>query len=400
MSAFIKDGIKTQRLINDSGNTASETASKQSTNNFVEIAYDLLTNDVYGAAELVGTRGVNRSEMIEAAKYCYKNGFTWDGVIDKRFNLREFIFEHAAYNLLDFSIKGGQFSLRPTFPVLDNNNPNPELRNFTINYQAKATAGGGIDIKALFSDGNMRNLQVSFLTPEEREMFKATVLYRQDKETSFPETKVKTYAYNHSNIPHSELKKLPEEVFDLSNWCTSDRHAHQFAAIALATRKEVDHGITFETTPTSVLGVLPGDYIRVISEVTHTSRFNNGSVDKDGFVTSRAEIVGGINVYYWKPGKLGEVQLGSLSVNSEGKANQGYLTGTLFAQVDTTIENRLYKVESISYGEEGFIKVAASHAPLFINPDNPNDPDNNKLAVLYRADGPVNLGTYFPELKS
>jgi len=391
LSAFIKDGIKTQRLINDSGNTISETAEKQSTNNFVEIAYDLLTNDVYGAAELIGTRGVNRSEMIEAAKYCYKNEFTWDGVIDKRFNLREFIFEHAAYNLLDFSIKGGQFSLRPTFPVKS---------DFTINYQAKATASGGIDIKALFSDGNMRNLQVSFLTPEEREMFKATVLYRQDKETSFPETKVKTYAYNHFNISHAILKKLPEEVFDLSNWCTSEKQAHLFAAIALATRKEVDHGITFETTPTSVLGVLPGDYIRVISEVTHTSRFNNGSVDKDGFVTSRTEIVGGINVYYWKPGKLGEVQSGSLSVNSEGKANQGYLTGTLFAQVDTTTENRLYKVESISYGEEGFIKVAASHAPLFVNPNSPNDPDNNKLAVLYRAEPNGNLETYFPELQS
>ena len=385
LSAFITDGIKTQRLINDSGASVSETAAKQSTNNFVEIAYDLLTNDVYGAAELIGTRGVNRSEMTDAAKYCYKNEFTWDGMIDKRFNLREFIFEHAAYNLLDFSIKGGQFSLRPSFPVKS---------DFAINYQASVpdpsiTGSGGIDIKALFSDGNMRNLQVSFLPPEEREMFKATVLFRKDKPTSFPETKVRTFAYNHSNISQAELKKLPEEVFDLSNWCTSELHAQQFAAIALATRKEVDHGITFETTPTSVLGVLPGDYIRVISEVTHTSRFNNGSVDNDGFVTSRVAISGTINVYYWKPGNLGQVQSGSLSVNSDGKANQGYLTGTLFAQVDTTTEDRLYKIESITYGEEGFIKVAASHAPLT---------SDNKLAVLYRAEPGANLATYFPSL--
>ncbi len=380
LSAFITDGVKTQRLINDSGNTVSETIEKQSTNNFVEIAYDLLTNNVYGAAELIGTRGVNRSEMIDAAKYCYKNEFTWDGVIDKRFNLREFIFENAAYNLLDFSIKGGQFSLRPSFPV---NN------DFSINYQATATPSGGIDIKALFSDGNMRNLQVSFLSPEEREMFKATMLYREDKSTSFPETKVKTYAYNHSNISHAVLKNLPEEVFDLSNWCTSENQAHLFAAVALATRKEVDHGITFETTPTSVLGVLPGDYIRVISEVTHTSRFNNGSVDKDGFVTSRVAISGTINVYFWKPGNLGQVQSGSLSVGSDGKVQQGSLIGTLFAQIDTTTEDRLYKIESLTYGEEGFIKVAASHAPLT---------SDNKLAVLYRAEKGANLTTYFPEL--
>ena len=87
-------------------------------------------------------------------------------------------------------------------------------------------------------------------------------------------------------------------------------------------------------------------------------------------------------------------------MNSDGKANQGSLIGTLFAQVDTTTENRLYKIESLTYGEEGFIKVAASHAPLFVNPGNPNDPDNNKLAVLYRAEEGANLTTYFPELKS
>ena len=35
-------------------------------------------------------------------------------------------------------------------------------------------------------------------------------------------------------------------------------HAKKFAAFALATRKDVDHGITFETTPISVLNLMAG----------------------------------------------------------------------------------------------------------------------------------------------
>ena len=32
--------------------------------------------------------------------------------------------------------------------------------------------------------------------------------------------------------------------------------------------------------------------------------------------------------------------------------------------VDETNEDRLYKIESITHGEEGFIKIAASHVPF------------------------------------
>ena len=37
---------------------------------------------------------------------------------------------------------------------------------------------------------------------------------------------------------YPKAEQLPEEVFDLSNWCTSDSHAKLFAAIALSIRKE------------------------------------------------------------------------------------------------------------------------------------------------------------------
>jgi len=391
-SAFIEQGIIVDRLVNDSNNGLPTRGSlKASTDNFVEIAHDLLTNKSYGAGDVVGHDGVDRLSMIEGAKYCKANNFHWNGIIDRQFNLREFIFEHAGYNFLDFSILGGRFSLRPSFPVNS---------DYTINYDA--TIDSGIDIKALFTDGNMKGIKVSFLTPEERKMFKATVIYRDDRRNEnkiagFPENIAKTYAYNptgqNANDFFPTAEQLPEEVFDLSNWCTHKEHAKLFAAIALSIRKEVDHGIVFDTPPSSVFGLLAGDYIRVLTEATHTSRFNNGSIDANGYVTSRATISGSINTYCWTPGTLGGIEEKSFSVGSDGKNSLG-LTNKLFAQVDNTTEDRIYKVESITYGEEGFIQIAASHAPLF----------NNKLAVLYNANpyaaaNGINFIDRFPELR-
>ena len=68
-----------------------------------------------------------------------------------------------------------------------------------------------------------------------------------------------------------------------------------------------------------------------------------------------------------------------------------FLANKLFAQVDTTEEDRVYKVESITYGEEGFLQIAASHVPLT---------DDNKLAVLEHSnpDNEPAFESYFPEL--
>jgi len=369
LSCFIEKGIKVQRLIDENGNyrTINVDTGKsnlfESTDNIVEIVYDLLTNTDYGAGDIAGIKAVNTAHMKLGARYCFKNRFKWNGIIDKEINLREFIFENAGYCFLDFCIVGGQFSLRPGVPT----DGNGRIRYNITKTQMES------EVKALFTDGNMKDIQVTFLTPEERKMFKATVIYRQDTKDGFPETKAKTFAYRNpadygtANSQKTaqfinDVEKLPEEVFDMSGWCTSESHARKFAAHVLVTRKEVDHGLSFETTPDSVLGLVAGDYIRIMTETTHTSRFNNGSVDDSGNIISRDpnELSGNKTVYWWKPGSTGGVQKNSFNFAGNGKAPDT-LRGTLFTVLDTTDDDRLYKIESITHGEEGFIKIAASH---------------------------------------
>ena len=346
LSAFFKYGV---RITKPSGTTGP-------TNLLPEIVYALLTNDTFGAGKLIGADQVNAAEMANAAQYCRTNGFTWNGVLTDRVNLREWIFENAAYCLLDFTIIGGKFSLRPT-PITSSNG--------AILRSAKPT------ISALFTDGNIRDLKVVFLDPEERKPFKAVCLYREDSENGFPETRVVTVrASGDSSAIYAEeagdRSSDPEETFDMTQFCTVPpgqypTHPVTFAQVAIRTRTLVTHSVTFQTTPEMAMGLEPGEYFRLVSEVTHTSRFNNGAVSADGVVTSTTLLSNGsYSVYYWTPGST-VVSSGTLRI-SNGTASS--LRGTIFTLRNSTTEDRIYKLESLSYAEDGLVEVTGSHVPL------------------------------------
>ena len=340
-SAYIRNGIKVQRLISDNGASRSSSASAQSTNLFPEIAYDLLTNGTRGAGALVGTSQVDRTRMQIAAKFCRANGFFWDGAITEGLNLREFIFTMAGYNLLDFTIIGGRFSLVPSVPYSS---------NYRINQKGKPS------IKALFTDGNVKDLKVTFLTPEERQDFKATVLYREEKINGFPRTRVVTCRINNTS------SSAPEETFDLQQFCTSKAHALWFARTAVMLRRFVDHSVTFETTPQAAMNLQPGDYFRLVSHTTHTSRFDNGSINDQGYISASTPVSNNSSILYWKTGTTG-VKTARIKV-SGGKTNQTALYDSVFTINNTTSRNRVYKLESMQYADDGLVSVTGSFVPL------------------------------------
>ena len=311
---------------------------KEASNNFVEIAYALLTDKYLGAGELVGVSAVG--EMKTGALFCEKNAFTWDGIISNKVNLRDFLYEHGTYNLLDFTVIGGKFNLIPAVPYDS---------NYQIDHGAK------VDVKALFTDGNIKDLQVSFLTPEERQMFKANVLYRKETANGFAETKSIMLRLKDNN---GGSDTDPIENYDLSGFCTTSAHAKTYAKYILKLRKEVDHGLSFKTGPQYVVGLQPGDYFRLVSEATHVDRYDNGVITADGKVISKDTITGSKDIYYWKPGTA---EVGKATIDFDTSIG---LRGVLFTLKNTTTSNRVYKLETISYAEDGLVEVSGSHAPL------------------------------------
>lgn len=341
-SAYFRKGIEVMK--------APFTGGKEETNLFPEIAYALLTDKKIGAGKIIPRESVNSVDMNIATKFCQANHFFWDGMITNRVNLRDFIFEQGTYCLLDFTVVGGQFSLYPTVPF---NN------DYTINFNAKP------EVKAMFTDGNIKDLQVNFLSPEDRQTFKANVLWRKEKLNGFAETKSIIY-----KLAGSDHDDDPVETYDLSGFCTSESHALTYIKYVLSVREFTDHTVNFKTAPHYVNGIKPGDYIRVFSTTNHTSRFDNGAILEDGTVVSKDTITGSKDFYYWNPSS--EEVLEATVNFSDSNAVKAY-AGTLFTIKESQASNQCYKVESITFGEDGLIDLSGSYVKLT---------DDGKLAIL------------------
>ena len=350
-SAYFTEGIEVERL--------TESGSKRATNNFPEIAYNLLTNRRYGVGEFIGNNSVDKDRFKVAAKFCRKNGLWWDGVISQTGNVRDFLFNQSAFQLLDFTIIGGQFSLYPTVPF---------NKDYSIDFDAKA-GSENFKIAALLTDGNIRNFRCTFLTPEERQGFIAEVKYRQETLNGFPQTRVTRVRLSDAE---GGYYRDPVEAFDLSQFCTTRDHAIKFAKFALRIRQTVDHSISFETTPDAAHSLAPGDYIRVGVSNQHqelqegyTERLMTGSVAPDGSLVVNQGIGPNdkdVSVWYWRPG-MPAVLKGSINVTDGMVKNKAY-HACLFTRIRPNSEARVYKVESISFSEDSFVEISASYVPL------------------------------------
>jgi len=352
-TAYFTQGIEVEKLTK---------SGIDKTNNFPEIAFDLLTNRRYGVGEFIGRNAVDEDMFRVAAKFCEANGFYWDGVISKTENVRGFLFQQAAYQLLDFTIIGGRFSLYPAVPFLS---------DYRIDFGARP-GNKSMPVKALFTNGNVRNFKCTFLSPEERALFIAEAKYRIEKKNGFPETHLVRVRLSDSDGGYS---KDPIEVFDMTQFCTTREHAVNFAKYALRTRQVIDHSISFETTPDACHSLMPGDYIRVAVSIQHqerergyTERLRSGSVAPNGTVqvAENVDLTSiDLDVFYWKPG-YSEVRQGTLPIRN-GVCTDVGMRGCLFTRKRSTSEARIYKIESIAYNEESFVEISGSYQPLTKN---------------------------------
>jgi hypothetical protein len=345
LSAWFTHGTMVERLIGRDQFNPLGPGVYWSTNNLGEIVYGLLTNTEWGAGKLIGPLAVNRERCTVAAQFVQANRFTWDGVMEERVNLREWIFQQAGYCLLDFTIIGGRFSLYPAVPF---------KADFTIDHEWR------VQERALFTDGTIRNLKVTWLPPEERQLFRAQCLWRQEFPDGFAQ--IRSLSVRLSDAQGGRDND-PEELFDMSGFATSREHPLTFMRYALRLRQLVDHTAEFETTPHAALGLSPGEAIRLISSVVHTSRLNNGSIDSSGAITSTYDFADGTYpILFWPPGTVG-VQEAEMEV-AGGRTTQGTLHDTVFALRQESAVSRFYKIERMARTREGFVRMTLSYLPV------------------------------------
>ena len=340
-------------------------------NLFTDLVFYLLTNEIGGAGSLLKMseakpRLVNEADFIETSRFVEKQQLYFNGVVGDRSNLRQLIADTAPYFLCNFVIMDGKFSLLPAVPHM------PDSGEINL---------GPVPIDQLFTAGNILedSFKLEYLRSEERRPFKAVMRYRHEVRNKLPQEKVIEVKLP-GQLEEHDIGVLPQEQFDLTQFCTSERHAVQVAKYFLGIRDLVTHTISFSTTVHG-LNLRAGSYIKVVTTSSPYNSANNGTVSTSGAVTSVRDMPDGqYNVSYFKTG-FEDVETGTMTVVN-GNVSDSTFHDTVFSVVGPEVSQNVYVVEQLTFSEEGTVDIVATEHPC-------DDDGVSKLAKLVASENSV-----------
>ena len=336
LRAWVPTGISVYRLI--------EQDNKPS-NLFADLVYYLLTSKSQGVGNVVPAELIDVESLTIAAQFQRANRIFFDGVVEDSDSLRSFLYDNAALQLCNFTIKNGRFGMMPALP-------------YDSNYEISTSP---IAVEQIFTAGNIieDSLQVQYIDAAQRANFRALVSWRVTIENDLP-TQASALV-DWADIPEGS-RSTTQQAFDLTDFCTNRAQALKTARFLLSIRRRITHTVSFKTVP-DALGIQPGSYIRVITAATSYSAANNGIITDAGTLVSISTIADGTyDAMVYNPA-TSQVLERKITVSS-GSVTDASLYGTLFTLLSETVNKDVYQVEQLTLDEDGLVNVAAVEVPV------------------------------------
>jgi len=357
MRCWLSSGLHVKRLhpdlsVYNLGSLSVNGKASGPSNLFTDLVFYLLTNQMGGAGGLLkidenNPTLLNQDDFEETSRFLHAQKLFFNGVLGDKTNLRQYITDTAPYFLCNFVIMDGKFSLKPAIPHMADSGQ--------INL-------GPVPIKQLFTAGNILedSYKLEYLRSEERRPFKAVMRYRKETKNKLPEEKVVEVKLP-NQLEEYGLTLLPQEQFDLTQFCTSEDHAIKVAKYFLGIRKLVSHTISFSTTVHG-LDLSAGSYIKVITTSSPYSSANNGTISSTGAVTSVRDMPDGqYSVSFFKTDSE-DVEDGIMEV-SDGRVSDSTFHDSVFTIKDESVSQNVYVVEQLTFSQEGTVDIVASEHP-------------------------------------
>jgi hypothetical protein len=336
LRAWVPTGISVYRLI--------EQDNKPS-NLFADLVYYLLTSKSQGVGNVVPAELIDVESLTIAAQFQRANRIFFDGVVEDSDSLRSFLYDNAALQLCNFTIKNGRFGMMPALP-------------YDSNYEISTSP---IAVEQIFTAGNIieDSLQVQYIDAAQRANFRALVSWRVTIENDLP-TQASALV-DWADIPEGS-RSTTQQAFDLTDFCTNRAQALKTARFLLSIRRRITHTVSFKTVP-DALGIQPGSYIRVITAATSYSAANNGVITDAGTLVSISTIANGTyDAMVYNPA-TSQVLERKITI-SGGSVTDASLYGTLFTLLSETVNKGVYQVEQLTLDEDGLVNVAAVEVPV------------------------------------
>ena len=304
---------------------------------FPDVLKDLLTNDRYGVGGIFAKEQIDKKSFQESADWSASLGHAFDGAVSSRINIRSWGAQRAQDFLLDLSVSSGRFMLKPamTFGV-----PEP--------------------VAALFTGGNIieDTFRLSYLPIQDRTDPIVSMKWREERQQGVGESRglfpvIREFTVQMRGVPET----APVIQLDLSNFCTNVRQAADRGYFECLKRRYITHSIQFKTTPAEAT-LAAGSVIKVGLETVEYQQPLNGAITENGFVTSWPALDNGNHdVLVWDGKDLQEARL---KVRN-GQTNQFW--GCVFCVRDSKQTTETYKVQSVSFDDDGNIDVVATNWP-------------------------------------
>ena len=353
------------------------TEGLNATHLFPEVFKDLLTNSRYGVGEILSSLQIDDKSFVAAAEWTAARRYFFDGGISDKINLRTWGGQHAGYFLLDLLIRNGKFALQPA--ALFN-----EVEPIT----------------GLFTAGNILedSFELSYLDQQERQSPRVSVKWREEKQASDTAKKGLFPVLREVTVREAgTLEDAPLEQIDLSDFCTSEIHAIDYAKWLCRTRRLITHSVKFKTTPDQAALDL-GKTFKLGMEALSYNQPRNGIITRTGEVVCSEHLAdGSYPVLLWD-GDTNAIQEVDMVV-SAGRS-QAHL-GSVFCLRDAALSSQTYKVQMLSFDEDGNIEVEATHFPTdedgFCELTKGWNADNNWQieGAIGNSDSPIELSPTF-----
>jgi len=334
--AWVPTGISVYRLIE---------GDNKPSNLFADLVYYLLTSKSQGVGNVVPAELIDIDSLRVAANFQRANKIFFDGVVEDSESFRSFLYDNAALQLCNFTIKNGRFGMMPALP-------------YDSNYEISTSP---IAVDQIFTAGNIieDSLQVQYIDAAQRSNFRALVSWRVTVENDLP-TQASALV-DWADIPEGS-RSTTQQSFDLTDFCTNRAQALLTARFLLSVRRRVTHTVSFKTVPDS-LGIQPGSYIRVITAATSYNAAANGAVQDAGTLVSISTIDDGTYTALIYNPATSEVSEKEITI-SGGSVTDSTVYGCLFTLLSTTVNKNVYQVEQLTLDEDGLVNVSAVEVPV------------------------------------
>jgi hypothetical protein len=309
---------------------------------FPEVLYDLFTNIRYGVGIFLSQEQIDKPSFDDMTAWTRARRYFFDGAITERVNIRSWAVEVARSFLLDMVVRNGKFALQPSVWF---DRPEP--------------------ITGLFTAGNILedSFELTYFDPEERIPPRVSIRWREERTTSDVGASGLFPTLREVTVEEVGVENgAPLEQLDISDYCTSQEQAIDYGKYICRVRRLVTHSVSFKTLPNQAALDLGRSFL-LGYETTAYEQPNNGVITADGTVTSWPPLAdGSYPVLLWTGGAAAVQE--STIVISGGKSAPA---GAVFCLRSGGTETIAYRVQSLSFDEDGNLEVTATHFPLEAN---------------------------------